>query len=155
MSENFDKFQEYKFFAESTQFLTERRQSATQTYLSVNTGLIAVIGFILNGEGTENWALIIACIALMVAGALACSIWYKIIKQYKDLINWRFSQLMKMETEIPNCHQMYRKEFEEFYNQQTRKERFGFSRLEKWLPWLFLGLYLIYGTGVIVLKLCN
>jgi hypothetical protein len=39
------ELEEYKFFAESTQKLTDRRQAITQTYLTVNTGIFAVVAF--------------------------------------------------------------------------------------------------------------
>jgi hypothetical protein len=37
-----DKFDEYKFFGERTQLLSERRQTATPTYLTVNMAIFAV-----------------------------------------------------------------------------------------------------------------
>ena len=41
------ELEEYKFFAESTQKLTDRRQGITQTYLTVNTGIFAVGAFLI------------------------------------------------------------------------------------------------------------
>ena len=41
-----DKFAEYKLFVESTQHLSERRQAATQTYLSVNTAIFAILALL-------------------------------------------------------------------------------------------------------------
>jgi len=152
MAEHFDKFQEYKFFAESTQFLSERRQAATQTYLSVNTGIIAVIGFILKESGHSGWGLIGTCLALVAAGAVACGIWYKIIKQYKGLIGWRYDQLMAIEKMMPDCHQMYTNEWHQFFEPRMKTEKFGFSRLEIWLPRLFLWIYLVYSLALITLK---
>lgn len=152
MAEHFDKFQEYKFFAESTQYLSERRQAATQTYLSVNTAIIAVIGFIIKESGHSGWGLISACLALVAAGVVACAIWYKIIKQYKDLIGWRYDQLMAMEKLMPDCHQMYTNEWHQFFEPRMKIEKFGFSRLEIWLPRLFLWIYLVYSLALITLK---
>lgn len=152
MAEHFDKFQEYKFFAESTQYLSERRQAATQTYLSVNTGIIAVIGFILKETGQSGWGLIVASLALVAAGVLACWIWHKIIKQYKGLISWRYDELMAIEKNMPDWHQLYTKEWHQFYKPRMKKEKFGFSRLEIWLPRLFLWIYLVYSIALIFLK---
>ena len=47
MPHNFDTFREYEFIAASTQFLTERRQAAAHTYLTVNTAIFGVIGFLI------------------------------------------------------------------------------------------------------------
>lgn len=153
MSEHFDKFAEYKFFAESTQYLSERRQSATQTYLSVNTAILAFMGFILRGTGDSGSVLIVVSLALIAAGSLACWIWHKIITQYKALIGWRYDELMEMETSLPQSHQMYHKEWLNFFKPRKEKEKFGFSRLEILLPRLFLGLYLVCGLALIYLKI--
>lgn len=55
-----------------------------------------------------------------------------------------------MEHVISESHQMYEKEWEDFFQPRQRKERFGFSRLEVKLPRLFLGLYAVYGAGLLV-----
>ena len=62
------------------------------------------------------------------------------ITQYKALIGWRYEQLMAMERDAADTYQMYIKEYEKFFKTQRGREWFGFSRLEIWLPRLFLGL---------------
>lgn len=138
------KFEEYKFFAESTQYLSERRQAATQTYLTVNTAIFAVIAFLVKDAGLQGWNLVVLNLPLFFVGYLACLIWHKIITQYKSLIGWRYRQLMKMETDIPDSYQVFSKEWKDFYEPRAGKEKFGFSKLEIWLPRLFLVLYIIY-----------
>ena len=143
-----DKFDEYKFFAESTQHLSERRQSATQTYLSINTAIFGLLIFLLKDSGINNERLFIFAFPLFLVGIFACWIWYKIIMQYKRLINWRYDQLMEMENQIEECHQMYIKEKESFFKSISGKEKFGFSRLERHLPQMFMSLYCLYGIGL-------
>lgn len=143
------KFEEYKFFVESTQHLSERRQAATRTYLTVRTVIFAVLAFLVRDARLGGWGVVLS-LPLFVVGMLACRIWSRIISQYKELIGWRYEQLMSMEGEIPESHQMYRKEWEQFYQPRQGRERFGFSRLEAWLPRLFFALYLVYVAGLIV-----
>ncbi len=145
-----NKFDEYKFFAEATQGLSDRRQAATQTYLTVNTAIFAVLAFLIKDGGFREWGLVAVTLPLFLVGGLACSIWYKIITQYRALIGWRYDQLMAMEQAVPESHQMYLKEWDDFFKPRRGKEKFGFSRLEIWLPRLFLGLYVIYGVGLVV-----
>lgn len=147
-----DKFEEYKFFAESTQYLSERRQAATQTYLTVNTAIFAVLGFLVKDAGFRGWGLVLVSLPLFLVGVAACLIWYRIITQYKALIGWRYEQLMAIERSQPmeGCHQFYVKEWEDFFKPRQGKEWFGFSRLEIWLPRLFLALYLLYAIGLLV-----
>ena len=37
----------------------------------------------------------------------------------------------------------------DFFKPRQGKDRFGFSRLEAWLPRLFLALYAVYGAGLV------
>jgi len=145
-----NKFDEYKFFAQSTQFLTDKRQSATQTYLTVNSAIFAVLAFLIKDLKFTNWDLVIITIPIFIAGMLVCWIWRRMITQYKQLINWRYDQLMKMERVMPDSYQIYIKEWEDFYKQRSGKEKFGFSRLEIILPILFMILYVIYLSGLIL-----
>lgn len=143
-------FEEYRFFAESTQYLSERRQAATQTYLTVNTAIFAVLAFLVKDAGFRGWGLVLASAPLYLVGILVCLIWHAIISQYKALIAWRYEQLQAMEQHLEGSHRMYIREWETFFKPRQGKERFGFSRLEIWLPRLFLALYLVYGVGLVV-----
>ena len=140
-------FEEYKLFADSTQYLSDRRQAATSTHLMVNTAIFTVLAFLMKDTGLGGWPLVGVTVPLFVAGVLACGIWYKMITQYKALISWRYKQLVTMERAAPESYQMYVKEDEEFFGSQSGREWFGFSRLEIWLPRLFLSLYVIYMGG--------
>lgn len=145
-----DKFAEYKLFVESTQHLSERRQAATQTYLTVNTAIFAILALLVKEAGLKGWYLIWVSLPLFLVGALACLIWYNIITQYKALIAWRYDQLMAMERAMSGSSHIYVKEWEDFFKPKQEKKKFGFSRLEVWLPRLFLALYLMYATGLIL-----
>ena len=148
-------FEEYKLFTESTQYLSERRHAATSTHLVINTAIITGLAFLIKDTELGGWSLVGVTIPLFVAGALACWIWYKMISQYKALIGWRYDQLMAMERAAADSYQMYIKEYGEFFDSQRGREWFGFSRLEIWLPRLFLGLYVIYLAGLILATAFN
>ena len=72
------------------------------------------------------------------------------IIQYRTLIGWRYDQLMKMEKELKNSYKMYIREWEDFFKHEKEKEKFSFSRLEIFLPKLFMGLYVVYGLGLVI-----
>jgi hypothetical protein len=150
-----NKFDEYRFIAESTQHLSERRQAASQTYLTINTAIFAVIAFLIKDAGFRGWTLALVSLPLFAVGSLVCIIWQKIVAQYKALIGWRYDQLMAFEDSpaLKGNYRLYRKEWEDFFQHRQGKERFGFSRLELWLPRLFLALYIAYGVGLVVANL--
>jgi len=144
-----DKFDEYKFFAESTQHLSERRQAATPTYLTVNTAIFAVLAFLVKDTEFRGWALVLASAPLFLTGVLACWIWHRIITQYASAIGWRYEQLIAMERAMADSHQMYQKEWTDFYQPREGKAWITFSRLELWLPRMFIGLYTLYAIGLV------
>jgi hypothetical protein len=145
-----DKFKEYRLFSERNQRLSERRQTASQTYLAVNTAVFGVLAFLVDDVGFRGWGLMVVSLPLFLVGVLTCLIWHKIIAQFKQVIGWHYEQLRDMEQALPDSHKIYSNEWEEFFKPRQGKERFGFSRLEIWLPRLLLGLYFVYGVGLIV-----
>jgi len=148
-----DKFEEYKFFAESTERLSGRRQATTQAYLTVNTAIFAILVFLVKDAGFRGGGLVLASLPLFLVGVLACYTWERIITHHKAIIGWRYSQLQAMEQAMPESHQMYLKEYEEFYRPQPTTRRISFSGMEIWLPYLCLLLYAIYGIGLIAATL--
>jgi len=147
-----DVFEEYKLFVESTQFLTERRQAAAQTYLALNTAIFAVLAFLVKDAGFRGWWLVLVSVPMFVVGVIICRIWEQMVLQYRQLINWRYEQLKLIEArpEMAGSHQFYLKEAQEFYKPSPQPERFGFSRLERHLPRLFLWAYCVYAAGLII-----
>ena len=98
----------------------------------------------------RGWELVLVSLPFFLVGVLACSIWRRIITEYKALAGWRYRQLIKMEQAMPESYRLYFKEWEDFYKPRAEKKDFSFSGLELWLPHLFLGLYAVYGVGLVV-----
>ena len=98
-----DKFDAYKFFLDNTLHLSERRQAATQTYITVNTAIFAILALLVKEAGLKGWYLVGATLPLFLVGILACLIWYKIITQYNELIDLRYRQLINMALRCPGA----------------------------------------------------
>jgi hypothetical protein len=152
------QFEEYQLFAESTQHLSERRQTVAQVYLGVATGIFGVLGFLGEWLGFGSWSLVVASAPLITAGALVAFIWQWTIEEYRALIYWRFERLIEMESQLSGSFRMYTKEKAALYTGRSpgnRATHFGYSRLERLLPFLFLAGYILYGlaiTGLAVLE---
>jgi hypothetical protein len=146
-----DRFDEYKFFAESTQNLAGRRQAATEVYLGVNTAVFALIAFLLKDAGLEGRLGLLA-LPLFVVGGLACLTWHRLLCHYRMLIGWRYDQLMAMEEALPQSHRMFSRERDELFQPQPGRPAFGFSQFETWLPKAILLLYVLYGGAFVIAK---
>ncbi len=138
--------EEYKLFSEATQKLSERRQAATQTYLTVNTAIFGVLAFLVKDAGFRGWGLVAVSVPLYLVGILACLIWIRIITEFKRIIGWRYEQLRSMEEKMPDSHQIYTQEWDRLFKPQPGKKEFAFSNLEAWLPRLFVALYAAYAV---------
>lgn len=145
-----EPYEEYKLFVENTQKLSERRQKANEVLLAINTSIFTILAFFVKDSGFTSWRLFLFSIPLFAVGILSCILWQRIITQFKALIGWRYEQLRNMEKQMPNSYQLITKEWDEGYAPQGDKERFGFARLEVWIPRLILILYMIYMIGSLI-----
>jgi len=145
-----DKFDEYKFFTERVQHRSQRRQQASQIYLSVNTAIFGIIALLIKDSGLSGWSLAIATAPLFFVGVLVCTTWSRIIREFSRLIGWQYEQLREMENHIKGSFKMHTKEWEEFYGLNKSKKSFSFSSLESQMPSIFIILYVIYALGIIV-----
>lgn len=145
-------FEEYRLFVEDTARFSERRQTITNTYITINGALASVITFLVKDSGLVNWWLVIAILPLIGFGIVICSYWGQLIIKYKSLVGLRLNVLREMEMKLPGSVQMYHLE-DSLYprdsqNQSIPGRGLNFSDLEKQLPRLFIVLYVILGLGL-------
>lgn len=112
-----DKFEEYKLFIEDTARFSERRQTVTNIYVSVNSALIGLVIFLVKDAGLTNWWMLAAIMPLIVIGIVVCSFWYRLLDFYRRLLDFRFKQLEAMERSplLNGCHQTYNLEAQYFF----------------------------------------
>jgi hypothetical protein len=151
-----DKFREYKFFAQNTWEMSNRREATTSTYLTLNSAIFAIIAFLMKDVGFRGWRLVLVATPIFVVGAILCGMWWTLIERHRQLIAWRFDQLMEMEKQMDESHQMYFREWQEFYDpnrklpEGQKSKRFEFIRMEKQMPLLFTTLYVIFWLGLVI-----
>jgi len=163
-----DKFEEYRFFAESTAKLSDRRQLTTQVWVTLHTLLFAALGYLMNanvGSGAESgaaaasgggWVLVLSAFGpLLLLGLFSCAIWRKMLLSYRALIGWRYDQLMEMERspQLEGLHEFFSREYEEFFGPDSKRPRIGFTRLEALLPTVLIFVYLAFGVVAILIGL--
>ena len=90
---------------------------------------------------------------LLTAGLGACWVWRSLIKQYERLLDWWYARLREMESTIPDSAQLVTREYQELYapaKSGKRVTRIGMTQRELALNWIFIGLYLVFGVGIIL-----
>ena len=90
-------FAEYQLITESAQFLTERRQHASQIYTSINVAVFSVILFIAKDFKDEGWMTFASVFSICFLGILICLAWRAVIRKYAHLIDWKYRQLRVIE----------------------------------------------------------
>jgi hypothetical protein len=95
-----DKFEEYKLLNERAQKLSERRQTTTQTYLTLNTAIFGAVAFIVKDSGLAGWSLVLVALPLFAVGVTACSIWLGIMNKMELFLDWQYDRLREMEAKI-------------------------------------------------------
>jgi hypothetical protein len=144
-----DKFEEYKLLNERAQTESERRQTTSQTYLTINTAIFGAVAFLIRDSGLHSWVLVLVALSLFAVGISACLIWMKITQNLEKTLSWQYARLREMEAEIPNSSRIITREYEELYK-PAGKRRISFSILEGGLPAALMGLYALYSLGIII-----
>jgi hypothetical protein len=133
--------------------LLDRRQKTTSFYLSVNTGIIAVISFLMSGQPFTGVWMPVSFLLVLVAGLVACWIWRSLLYQYEIQLDWWYKQLRELEAEMEDSARLITREYEELY--LARKDyppakRLGMTERELALNWLFTVLYAAFGLGILL-----
>ena len=130
--------------------LSERRQSVTTTYLSVNAALTGAMAFLFKDGQLVSPLSQIAALTLLFSGAIACSLWRRLITQYSTLIDWWYTQLRTLETSLPTEEaRLITREYQELYNKQSNKKKsVGITTYETQLTWLFTIIYAAFAIAI-------
>jgi len=133
-------FELYKLAVEMADRISARRGIANSFFLTVNTGVVAVLG-----SQDVRWY-------LAVAGIVFAVTWWALLKSYRDLNAAKFEIILAMEEQLPV--RVYGDEWDRLRRDPAR---FGFRRdaLRAWLgqyrelgqverivPWVFAVIYL-------------
>lgn len=83
-------FELYKLAVEMADRVSARRSLANSFFLTINTGMVALMG----GTHGLKWY-------LPVAGLLFCVTWWALLKSYRDLNSAKFQIILGMEERLP------------------------------------------------------
>ena len=141
---------EYTTFLDLVNHLSERRQTVTATYLSVNAALIGALAFLLQDGALPDWQQRTAVLVLFGAGIVACDLWRRIIKQYNVLLGWWYEQLHSLEEALPDSSRLIKREYEQLYARKVGRRPLGLSRYERRLTWVFTAAYVLFALVIVV-----
>lgn len=117
--------EQWKTCVEMANANTEKRNTANNVFITINSAILAVVTFSLEYKS----------ILLSVIGVVICTLWMKSIKSYTQLSKVKYDIINKMEEYLPM--QPHTCEW-----QELQKDKYvGLTRIEKILPIVFIILF--------------
>jgi len=132
-------FEVYKLAVEMADRISARRGTANSFFLTVNTGVLAVIG-----AATVRWY-------LAAAGIVLCVAWWALLKSYRDLNHAKFGVILAMEEQMPA--RIYSDEWQRLSKEPVSfilrpamvrawfAQYRGLGYIERIVPWVFVLIY--------------
>lgn len=133
-----DLMEQYKLYVESADKISERRVSANNYLLTVNSLLVTLYGLLGASPYNSGWAVLVP-----VAGVLVSLTWHRIIASYRDLNTVKFSVIHELERELPAA--LY--DYEWHKAEEGRGKAYHpLTHLERWVPLIFVLLYVLLAS---------
>jgi len=141
---------EYRLALDQVDKLTQRRQSITTTYLSVNTAVTGAIAFLIKDGSLPSVTSQVSVLALLLSGIVACSLWRRLIMHYSTLTGWWYEQIRSVENRLAESSKLITKEYQDLYFKTKGKKNTRITPYETMLTWLFTAIYVIFGLAILV-----
>jgi hypothetical protein len=131
---------QYQSYVEMADRISARRVDASKFYSSLLTGLLAVIPFIL-GQNISPMVQKVTFLSMGVLGIMLCVIWVLNLNSYKQLNSLKFIVIHEIEEKLPFA--CYKREWEVLEQKSDSKGYLRLSKIEKFVPFLFIIPYII------------
>lgn len=124
---------------DSAEKVSDKRMAANNYFLTINTGLISVSGFLLTSKVVTSNATFINIVSWLGLGI--CFAWFLIVISYKQLNSGKFSLIHKLEQKLPI--QLYADEWKELGKGKSIRKYIPLSHIEIGVPILFVVFYVV------------
>jgi hypothetical protein len=138
--------EQYKIYIDSAEKISDRRQKTNEFFLGLNTGLVALLGFVVTKTSHTGYILGLSSLA----GATMCYLWYRILMSYKGLNDGKFKVVHAIELRLPLA--LYDTEWEILGRGEDKEKYWPFSHIEIYVPWIFMTIYLILFLSILPWK---
>lgn len=143
-------FEQYKLFLKMIDNLNERRSTANNFFLSVNTGLLTALGILsslgIKGGILNTWWMI----AGAAAGILFSYSWIRTVKSYGQLSGGKWQIIHSIEKKLPL--RLYETEWDILKEGKDPKVYKPLTDVERGVPLIF---QIIYITLIVIAILIN
>ena len=147
-------FEEYRLLIEDTARFSDRRHKFSNFMVAMNGFLVTGIYAVLKDLSAHDPCRVVILVPLLGVGLAAGCVWQKLFIEYDEMIRARIKFLKQIECKAGKGDRdgLYHFLGPQFYHKEGRER--GFTRLEKRLPWIFIGVYSLFMAGVFLAGIC-
>jgi len=129
----------YKQYVQLTDKISERRQSANSFFLTLNSAIVALVGYVnVSSDSTRAAASFFWLVA--ISGMLLSFLWYRLIRSYKDINGGKFKVVHAIEKLLPL--RPYDAEWTALGKGKDPNLYLPFTHIEVYVPWIFFIIHL-------------
>lgn len=144
--------EQYKMFVEMADRVSQRRMKANQFYITLLSGLLALISLVIDKNNSlDNQYNAVVILASGLLGIVFCILWHINIRSYRQLNTKKFEVIQNMEKGLDFAP--YSQEWDLLGQGKDSKKYFQLTRIEKLIPMVIIIPYLIITTFSLVILL--
>jgi len=128
--------EQYKLYVETAERSSSRRLTANSFFLTINTGISALLGYM---TSIKNVDLAMAQLAVPVAGIILSYFWYRLIVSYREMNRAKFKVIHEMENHLP--FRAFDAEWEAVEHGKNPKKYRPYTNIEAAVPWVFIAIH--------------
>ena len=134
----------YKLGVEMADRVSARRGTANSFYVTLQSALIAMLGFLTSDQRhPDHWLLVAVC----GAGVITAGTWFLVLRSYRDLNAAKFNVITRLEDQLP--HRLFADEWATLKKDNLKWWRPRYAELgtvERVAPAVFFCLNLALGV---------
>ncbi|WP_287963440.1 hypothetical protein [Alcanivorax sp.] len=125
--------EQYKLYVETAEKNSSRRLTANSFFLTINTGLSALLGYMTSFKEMD---LAVAQLAVPIAGIILSYFWYRLIISYREMNRAKFKVIHEMENHLP--FRAFVAEWEAVEHGENPKKYRPYTKIESAVPRVFI-----------------
>jgi hypothetical protein len=129
--------EQYRLYLQLVDKIGDRRQSANSFFLSINTGLCALMGYMFAREVPGHLRLLLWVIPF--PGILISYFWFRLVRSYRYLNAAKFRVVEAIEEQLPLAP--FTAEWIALRKEANARQYVPLTNLEVWIPRCFMILY--------------
>lgn len=133
----------YKLAAEMADRVSARRGSTNSFFVTLQSVLIATLGFLTTGDSTPDRLILVAVCA---AGVITAVTWFLLLRSYRDLNRAKYAVILEIEKQLP--HAVFGDEWLSLKKDPVKRWRPRYAELgtvERVVPLAFTALNIVLG----------